>query len=97
MCGSTKDYYGNEQSLIDAFEIQHLKKYREGAEAIILKNGLYPFVSLIPDYAYIDIFGEYPLAELEVKEHDFNSANLTFRQWYLGLGTTFRYPFKAGE
>lgn len=96
MCGRTVDYYGRECELISACDIQHLRKTKEGAEVIIMKSGQYPFVTMIPDYEYIDIFEECPEEELEVIEHETKPMFLTFSEWFNNLGTKFNFPFPIG-
>lgn len=93
MCGRELDYNGREHDLISACEIMHLKKFKDGAEALILKNGQYPFVTKIPDYQYIDVFDSCPPAEFsEVQRHS-TPVFLSFDEWYHGLGRIYSRPY----
>lgn len=94
MCGRKYDHYGREHDLISPCELQHLKKYEDGAEALILKSGQYPFVTKLPDYEYIDIFEKYPDAEMREIKSNSKPKFITFTEWYNGIFSgRFEFPF----
>lgn len=95
MCGKEYDYYGNEHDLISACEMQHLKKYDDGAEALILKSGQYPFVTKLPDYEYTTVFERYPEASLEDVHSNFKPKFFTFSEWVNGLDVRYNFPFPS--
>ena len=78
MCGKEYDYYGMEHDLVGVSEMQHLKKYADGGEALILKNGQYPFITKLPDYEHTDVFERYPEATLDEVKSNFTSMFLGF-------------------
>jgi len=92
-CGKEYDYYGTEHDLISVCEMQHLKKYRDGAEVLILKSGQYPFVTKLPDFEYLDVFEQYPEATLDEVKSNFTPVFLEFEDWVNGIGTLYREPF----
>lgn len=93
MCGKEYDYYGMEHDLVGVSEMQHLKKYNDGAEALILKSGQYPFITKLPDYEHIDVFKHYPEATLDAVKSDFTPIFLTFSDWINGIGEIYNMPF----
>lgn len=97
MCGREYDYYGNEHDLLSVCDIQHLKKYDDGAEVLILKSGQFPFVTKLPDYEYVDIFNHYPDAAIEDVSRRAKAKYITFGEWIDGFGGKFKFPFLAGK
>lgn len=95
MCGKEYDYYGTEHDLISVCDIQHLKKYDDGAEALIIKSGQYPFVTKLPDYEYVDVFEHYPEAVIENISSKATAKFITFYDWVNGFGKKFKIPFPA--
>ncbi len=93
LCGKEYDFYGNEHDLISPCDIQYLQKTFDGAEALILKSGLYPFVTKMPDYAYVDLFPIYPKVERDVCAEVEKPATITAEKWYNLLGIDYNYPF----
>lgn len=93
MCGKEYDYYGMEHDLVDVCEMQHLKKYDDGAETLILKSGQYPFITKLPDFAYVDIFNHFPEAELNEVKSDFVPTFFGFYDWIKGIGDIYNAPF----
>lgn len=93
MCGTVFDYRGCEKRLIDVSDIQHMKKYPDGAEVLIIKNGQYPFVAKIPDYEYIDIFDKYPDACFDEITSTDSPVYISFEDWVEGIGETYNFPF----
>ena len=95
MCGKEYDYYGVEHNLMDISEIAHLKKYQDGAEALILKSGEYPFVTKLPDYKYTNIFKVYSeVNKINIIKSDFKPEFIDFRDWIAGINNgTYNFPF----
>lgn len=93
LCGKEYDYYGVEHDLINISEMQHLKKFDDGAEVLILKSGQYPFVTKLPDYQYINVFASYPEADLTDVKSDFEPVFLTFSEWVSGIDNIYNFPF----
>ena len=62
ICGNEVDYNGIEHPLIDAFEMQHLKKQPQGAEVLVLRQGMFPYVAFLPDIDFIGEFKKDPTA-----------------------------------
>ena len=93
MCGKEYDYYGMEHELIGVSDIQQLKKYEDGAEALILKSGQYPFITKLPDYAHIDIFERCSEAALDEVKSDFTPTLFGFNDWINGIDKIYNFPF----
>ena len=53
LCGKEVDYNGMEHYLLNPFEMQHLKKEKKYVQVVLIKQGLYPYVSELLDYEYI--------------------------------------------
>jgi len=53
LCGKEMDYNGNEHYLLNPFEMQHLKKSKESVQVVLIKQGLFPFVSELIDFEYL--------------------------------------------
>ena len=62
MCGTQYDYNGVARPLIDAFEMQHLQKRNEGAEVLVLRQGLFPYVTFLPDIDYMEEYQNAPVS-----------------------------------
>lgn len=93
MCGKEYDYYGMEHDLVGVSEMQHLKKYEDGAEVLILKSGQYPFITKLPDYEHIDVFKHYPEATFDIIKSDFIPTFFTFEEWANEIGHIYNFPF----
>ena len=94
ICGTEVDYNGNEHNLISACEMQHLRKYDDGAEVVIIKAGEYPFVTKLPDYAYITVFPKTASEPMNSTHHKMSYKTLTFDQWVEKINNeTFKFPF----
>lgn len=63
MCGTEYDYNGIAHPLIDAFEMQHLQKRSEGAEVLVLRQGLFPYVAFLPDIDFIEDYQNIPVSQ----------------------------------
>lgn len=93
-CGDIRDYHGNIRPLLGVDKIQHLKKYDDGAETVIVRSDLYPYIAKLPDYEYLDIFEKTDELLLEEVKHDMTGKTLTFTQWLAGIeNEDFNYPF----
>ena len=95
ICGTEVDYNGREHDLISPSEIQHLRKYDDGAEAVVIKSGEYPFVTKLPDYESLKMFVGEPVSPLSDLTGIRNNAKyFTFNQWIEGVAKNrFRLPF----
>lgn len=92
--GDIRDYQNNVKPLLSIDRIQHLKKYTDGAEAVVIKSGQYPFIVKMPDYEYIDVFGLEEEAVLEEKTRNFYDHTLTMNEWLRGINEeVFNFPF----
>lgn len=92
--GEVRDYQNALKPLLSIDRIQHLKKYYDGAEAVVIKSGQYPFISKMPDYEYIDIFDIKKDAHLSEKERNFYDRTLTMNEWLRGINEeVFNFPF----
>lgn len=96
ICGKEMDYNGREKDLISPFAMQYLKKTRETSEVLIIKQGQYPFVSQLPDFAQLEISKKY------VQSFDYNEPrirtvySLTPTQWYDRIiAKEFKIPFAS--
>lgn len=98
ICGKVKDYNGNLVPLLSVDRIQHLKKHRDGAEAVIIKSGQYPFIVKLPDYEYIDVFGKSKEVELKDRKRNYNDHTLTMKEWLRGINEeVFNFPFPKAQ
>ena len=96
MCGRRTDFHGFSQDLVSVAEIQQLKKYQHGAEVLIMKSGQFPFITTVPDYEYIDVFGESKkMSPREVKS-TYKPGYLSFNEWFRELGESFNMPYPKG-
>lgn len=85
ICGTEVDFNGKEHDLIDPSQIQHLKKYKDGAEVVVIRAGEYPFVTKLPDFAYLPVFKSYPYFVLDVKRGKNSAKYFTFEEWLDGI------------
>lgn len=97
MCGKEYDYYGVQHDLISVCEMQHLKKYPDGAEVLILKSGQYPFITKLPDYEHLAVFEICPPATPEEIACRFSPIFFTFDEWFSQLGRRFPFPFPSPD
>ena len=56
ICGREVDYNGIEHPLVSAYTLQHLQKKVESAEVLVIKQGCYPYITALPDYAHQQVF-----------------------------------------
>ena len=96
--GEIRDYQNTLKPLLSIDRIQHLKKYQDGAEAVVIKSGEYPFIAKIPDYEYIDIFDFGKDLQLCEKKRNFYEHTLTMNEWLRGINErVFNFPFPKTE
>ena len=94
ICGTEVDFNGIEHDLISPCEMQHLKKYDDGAEVVIIKAGEYPFVTKLPDFASLNLFDRLPENKIYAVDHSASAKFITFSQWIDMINDgTFRFPF----
>ena len=92
--GEIRDYQNMVKPLLSIDRIQHLKKYQDGAEAVVIKSGQYPFITKVPDYEYIDIFEICEEVQLIENERNFSEHTLTMNEWLRGINEeVFNFPF----
>ncbi len=56
LCSKEVDYNGREHYLLNPFSMQHLRKEIDHVQVVLIKQGLYPYVSELIDYEYIPGF-----------------------------------------
>ena len=93
MCGTEYDYYGTEKKLISPSELLHLRKNDTGTEALILKNGYFPFVTQLPDYKTISFFDQTEVDTVPEVKHKSKPKFITFDDWISGLGDEYAFPY----
>lgn len=94
ICGTEVDFNGIEHDLISPCEMQHLKKYEDGAEVVVIKSGEYPFITKLPDYAYLDLFQEEKTIPMDLLSHGSEAKLITFDQWISMINEgVFEFPF----
>lgn len=92
--GDIRDYQNNIKPLLSIDRIQHLRKFTDGAEAVVVKSGLYPFIVKMPDYEYIKVFEKGQDSFFEEKERSFSEHMLTMNEWLKGISEgLFNFPF----
>lgn len=96
--GDIRDYQNMQKPLLSIDRIQHLKKYTDGAEAVVIKSGQYPFIAKIPDYEYINIFDIREEVDLTDMERNYYSHTLTMNDWLRGINREiFNFPFPKAK
>lgn len=94
ICGTEVDYNGIEHDLISPSEMQHLKKYEDGAEVVVIKAGEYPFVTKLPDYAILELFDRTPAEKMGTMYCQTDVKTISFDQWIEKINSgTFLFPF----
>ena len=95
ICGKEVDYNGTEHYLLTPSEMQQLKKEEEYAEALVIKQGLYPFVTELADFDYIP---QFKTSKAKMPERFKNAEYgklISFNEWFSFVETdVFRSPFK---
>lgn len=94
ICGKEVDYNGIEHDLISPFEMQHLIKSDEAVEVLILKQGLYPFITKLPDFSRVDAFKDYEYTSLDSIDMDYSGKFLSFDEWISKIAYgNFHFPY----
>ena len=96
ICGKELDYNGIEHYLISPSNIQYLRKKDDYTEVLILRQGLHPYVTELPDYSLIDLF----IDEKEEKLIDIKESSspvvISFDKWVDGIVEgRYKLPFPA--
>lgn len=87
LCGKEVDYNGVEHYLLNPFEMQHLQKGQKSVQVVLIKQGLYPFVCELKDYAYL------PDCELVKKTLNTNSPLSDEKEIRFSAGVWFELVF----
>ena len=96
ICGKELDYNGTEHYLISPSNIQYLRKGTDYTEVLIIRQGLYPYVTELPDYSLLDIFKGEANASVSLPSEESVAKFITFDEWVRGIsGAIFRLPFAA--
>lgn len=94
LCGKEVDYNGKEHYLLSPFEIQHLKKEQDFVQVVLIKQGLYPYVSELLDYEYIpgSIYQKKKL--MPQKPYSLEEDSITAETWFKYIAnSTLPIPF----
>lgn len=98
ICGNEVDYNGNEHPLLSPFDMQHFQKTDESVEVLIIKRGLYPFVTALPDYEYLSLFNNCKEESVNVINSNTNAKYITFEEWIREMTFgKFRFPFPKNK
>lgn len=81
LCGKEVDYNGIEHPLITAFDMQHLQKRAEGAEALVLRQGKHPYIAFLPDIDYIEAFQNLEMSRQPYYLEECKSTAFNVEQW----------------
>lgn len=87
ICGNEIDFNGIEHPLIAPSEMQLLKKLSQGAEVLVLRQGLYPYVAFLPDVDYIKQFRNLPAAGKPLYMESCSNRLFDVDEWVKMLGT----------
>ena len=79
--------------MISPSELLHLRKNDTGTEALILKNGYFPFVTQLPDYKTISFFDQTEVDTVPEVKHKSKPKFITFDDWISGLGDEYAFPY----
>lgn len=94
ICGQEVDYNGIEHSLLSPFQMQHLRKGHDLSEVLIIKQGLHPFVTELPDFDYVEMFSNYETSELIDVDVFSKACFISFNEWRDKIKNgDFKYPF----
>lgn len=98
ICGNEVDYNGNEHPLLSPFDMQHFQKTDESVEVLIIKRGLYPFVTALPDYEYLSLFNNCKEESVNVINSNANAKYITFEEWIREMSFgKFKCPFQKDK
>lgn len=98
ICGREVDYNGLEHPLVSAYTLQHLQKKTESAEVLVIKQGLYPFITELPDYEYQTVFPVSPTETVLKVSMPKDAPVLTIEKWidYVDEGENgFCFPYAS--
>lgn len=97
ICGKEVDYNGIEHYLISPFTMQHLRKGYEATEVLIVKQGLYPFITSLPDFSRVEEFKGYEMIPVPEMTAITNAKFITFDEWIKKINAgEFEFPFYKG-
>ena len=96
ICGKELDYNGIEHYLISPSNIQYLRKKDDYTEVLILRQGLHPYVTELPDYSMIDLFeGVEEESMSEINEESVPGV-INYNDWMQGICSgKYKMPFPA--
>lgn len=95
ICGKEIDYNGVRQDLIPASSMQYFQKKQESVEVLIIKQGLYPYVTKLPDFSTISLFKEYQMAQIPRSKSFSKAVFITFSTWKEKvLREEFTFPYR---
>ena len=98
ICGKEVDYNGLEHYLISPSNIQYLRKGLEFTEVLVIRQGLYPYVTELPDFSILDVFKDIKEERLRYIRDFSKSKFITFNDWVDGMGEgLFKVPFYEGR
>lgn len=98
ICGREVDYNGIEHDLISPFEMQHLIKKDESVEVLILKQGLHPYITELPDFSCVNVFGDYKYSSLDTIDDDSNGKYFSFGEWISEMiNGKFSFPYGSQD
>lgn len=98
ICGREVDYNGIEHPLVSAYTMQHLQKKIESAEVLVIKQGLYPFITELPDYEHQAVFPVSPTESVLKVTLPKDAPVLTIEKWidYVDEGEDgFCFPYAS--
>ena len=94
ICGKELDYNGIEHYLISPSNIQYLKKGNDYTEVLILRQGLHPYVTELPDYSLLDLFVGVAEEDLTEIFEDSSPVFVSFAKWVEGVVQgRYKFPF----
>ncbi len=96
ICGKEVDYNGIEHPLITPFDMQHLVKATEYAEALIIRQGIYPYIARLRDIDYIPDYSGFEPAALACKNLSWKERIVGIDEWYKKVMVgVFDFPFPS--
>ena len=98
ICGHEVDYNGLVHPLVSAYTLQHLQKKIESAEVLLIKQGLYPFITELPDYEHQSVFSICPEETVQKVALPKDAPVLTIEKWidYVDEGKDgFCFPYAS--
>ena len=96
ICGKELDYNGIEHYLISPSSIQYLRKRDDYTEVLVLRQGLHPYVTELPDYSLTDLFSDEKEESLIDIKEDSAPIVISFNDWVDGIiEGQYKLPFPA--